>query len=647
MAEVNKSGIGKPAADLKQTVESALADYEKKYYYNHIQDESNPYKIEANQKDIKIENRSLDALLTARIENAIFGKRIKLDPKTKQPTYNVKNQIILEDDPTIGLPGAKFKDSKDPTLKELQKLYDDAIAAHKAGNGNVAPKGEDLDAFNRAFLKKPENQKLVEELKIKLLEDNRAKLSLRVSNAKDASTLVVGNTAMNRDIGDRNTLEPARAYFTPVFIGTSDPANTGQANHAAFKTRGFREWYMDLKYDKDKKTIEMGHDVGEQMIIPFKVNDVRDPRGMAMIDRFFVVKAEEQAPPGQFVPYEKLFEMAMTYYDPSPIHKVLGDKEAKKKGDAVMSVMLMQLDDQMKLLDKRGNLLVKQIDPRAPNTFVDLQNPLENFIAKLTNLDDGAKKEGDAGFLKIEDKHDIKNKPLKKVIEDAYNEAEELIKNGMEREKARALILAKPDNLKQLLRKYPEPTKAELDKIIKDQKLKDANPGKTLEELREIADTRSARLVDDLVKKNGLEILNWTFDDEKLDSVEPAKLKLPEMRDVKRQEVIRLLSEQQELKRLNKNLEKMMQQINQHYGPGFAAAPAPQEAMFAASGMMQELRKQNLLLNDQETETASMTANLTGDDILKMREALADFTSTAIDDGKKQPTPAKKAPYLG
>ncbi|NBO18855.1 MAG: hypothetical protein EBV03_06450 [Proteobacteria bacterium] len=175
----------------------------------------------------------------------------------------------------------------------------------------------------------------------------------------------------------------------------------------------------------------------------------------------------------------------MDYYNGDTAkHKLLGGKEAKKKGDAVIEVINIQVENQKNLLDKQGNAYLKIVG-LGNTAFTDMQQPMDNFLDKVARLP--TKKMGGKITLDVA-KVDIKNPKVIKAIEDAFNEAQKDIdeKNAKEVD-ARKRALSQNDYLKELMKKHPAPPARGVDMV-------------------------SATEIDDLIKNNALGDLVWKPD---------------------------------------------------------------------------------------------------------------------------------------
>ena len=536
-----ESGIGTKAEKIKALVVSTLATYEQRRYYPFLTNEVNPFKLDIGPG--KVKDLRLDDVLQLRIKSALIDFK--------------------------GLLNKKHTDSKDLDLAALQKDYTKRVDAYKAANGNRMPAGADLVTLNKEFLADDANKKLIENLKITLLDDNKAQQTKRVAGATPASQLVVG---------DGRSLTPGRTFFTPVVIGTTDPGDEGMANAAAFKAPGFRSFYLDLAYDPAKKTLVMGHERGQVV----KVGAVQHPAG-------------SRAPAGHFIPYEKLFEMSMDYYNGDTAkHKLLGGKEAKKKGDAVIEVINIQVENQKNLLDKQGNAYLKIVG-LGNTAFTDMQQPMDNFLDKVARLP--TKKMGGKITLDVA-KVDIKNPKVIKAIEDAFNEAQKDIdeKNAKEVD-ARKRALSQNDYLKELMKKHPAPPARGVDMV-------------------------SATEIDDLIKNNALGDLVWKVDARAGERGPTAGA------DSRRLDTIAIFSEAYELKRVQEDMKNLKEAIKNHYPNEGLGMNAPQPGQPAIPGQQQQVALAGLL------PTGALQ---------QMQQALANYEGTGKPAEPKAVGPVRKA----
>lgn len=624
-----ESGIGTKAEKIKALVVTTLGTYDQRRFYPFLTNEVNPYKEDNGLNNVK--DLRLDDVLQMRVERQLFPKRVKVD-RNGAPMLDGKFNVVLEEVPNGGLAGEKFKDSKDLALAALQKNYTAAVNKYKADNG-VFPKGEALEKLHRDFLKDDANKKLIEDLKITLLDDNKAKLTNRVKNADmngrgaDKAMIVGVNTSFFEPRAQANlksfSLPPERTFFTPVHIGTTDPGDAGELNAAAFKTRYYRELYLDMKYDPATKKIEMGHDANEKVAVAYGLV-VNNVGGRLPANKIY--NAADVAAPGQFVPYEKLFEMAMDYYNGDTAkHKLLGGKEAKKKGDAIIEVVNVQVIDQKKLLDKQGDYYLKMSGMNKNTPFQDLQGPLNNFLDDISRFK--TKKVGDKITLD-RDAIDIKNPEVIKAIEDAFNEAQKDIdEKGAKEVTARKRALSQNVYLKELLRKHPPLTEAEAKARFA--QLKRDNPGVADDELRKKLDNRSAKDIDALVKKHELDGLQWRFD--VADSNDRATAE--QKRDYMRQAAIGLFSEAYELERVTEDMKNLKEAIKNHYPLDFGmAAPGKNDALFAGFDPLN--LREGLAGVGMPADALSQPSSLAAE-AERLRLAMTDYSPSAEGEAKK------------
>ncbi len=560
------TGIGKPAEDLKSLIATSLGGIDNDRYYKFLFAETNPFKIEDPAIPNKVIDLKLDEVLKMRLDAALLDKE-------------------------KGLYAKKFAASQDPTLKTLQVNYTKLVDAYKAAHNDKMPVGDDLKDLNKEFLEEAANKKLFEAMKIKLLSDNTAKMTTRVSTARAADEFIVGSLGV----------PPVRRFTTPVIIGKGDPGFNGLNNVAAFQTTALRSFYLDLTTDQAKKRLVMGHEPNERIVAGG-----------------FTHLASREAPSGQFIPYEKMFEMAMEYYTGgSEKHKLLGAKDSKRMGDSVMEGIQVQFQNQKSHLNKQGNAFLHDAG-LVDNSFVNLQQPLRNFLDDIARF----KTKTVAGKIKLDMTDiNIKNPKVVKAIEDAFDLAQpEITDKKADYIVARRRALSRNQFLKELLHKH------------------DKEPNDAAAKARDVT---SATEIDTLVEKHTIGNLIWVNDP----AAANARQNAATTRDGKRLTAISMFSEAYELDTLIENIKKMQEEIKTHYGPNFlsaveqdrgtvvaanAPANAPVEPIDPMTGLtIPELEALRLATSaGAPPAPARSEATPSAAELEAMRLALKDFTPT-------------------
>ena len=531
------SGIGEEARRIKGLAISSLASFDQDRFYKFLWEATNPFKADDRDIAAKTIDLRLDELLQLRIENLLLDKANGLYTKV-------------------------FEKSEDPTLKKLQENYTAAIEEYKKEHKDALPKDKDLEKLNEAFVLADKNKILFEDFKMAILNENKALMTTRVAAAKESDVFVVGTEI--KDL-PKPWVPHTRRFETAVIPGYGDPSvkkvdGNGQeheipVNIASFHEKKLRGLYLDLTIvPQDPKTpkikvVKVGHDAGEA---------IKVTAGGATINHIAAVVAV----PGQFIPYEKLFEMAMEYYDgEGNKRKFLGSEETKRKGDTVIEVINVQAENQKKHLDKQGNAFLKAAN-RGDNSFVNLQQPLDNFLNDIANLP--TKVENNVIKLDFGPKQNpkirIKNKEVIEAIESAFANAQHDVENKNEDVIiARKRALSQYKYLKELLHKHPEEPKTEAAKE---------------------KDKSSATDIDKLLKTHALEGLIWKYDDvterqikaeegapkrKNNKRVQQRKEAAEEGRDNNRLKAISMFSEAYELQRVLEDLKNLKEAIKEHY----------------------------------------------------------------------------------